>query len=81
MARKKPVEALTESMIEPPKPNLRDYEDGQDEIDEAEEKRAEERLATAKHKIINNGRQTLNLLQEVKEMRRQLADRELEPAT
>lgn len=81
MAQKKPVDKLTASMVEPPKPNLRDYEDGQDEIDEAEEKRAEERLATAKHKIATNGRQTLTLLAEVKEMRRQLAERELEPAT
>lgn len=72
--QKRPVSKLTDSMIEPPKPNLRSYEKGQEEIDEAEEKRAEERLATAKHKIGRNSRQTLTLLQEVKEMRhRQLA--------
>jgi hypothetical protein len=74
MVLKQPVDSLTESMVEPPKPNVGDYERGQEEIDEAEEKRAEERLATAKHKIVDQNRQTLTLLEEVREIRRQLRE-------
>ena len=73
---KRPISNLSDTIGDIPKPNIGDYERGQKLIDEAEEKHAEAELTTAKRKIKNTSRQTLDLLEEVKELRRQCAERD-----
>ena len=72
MTKKRALSRISDTIADIPKPNLEDYEHGQVEIDEAEEKRAEEQLAAAKRKLTRQGRVTLALLSEVKAIRRSL---------
>lgn len=72
MTRKRALSRISDTIADIPKPNVGDYERGQEEIDEAEEKRAEEMLTRAKRKIVSHSRQTLALLGEARRMRRLL---------
>lgn len=71
MVQKQALSRITDSIGHAPKPNVEAYQEDQDMIDDAEEKKAEERLAQAKKKVRRNSKQTLSLLAEVQGMRQQ----------
>lgn len=70
--RKRAISNVTDSIADIPKPDLEAYERDQDMIDDAEEKKAEERFAKARKRVKRNSRQTLTLLEEVRGIREEL---------